>query len=170
MFDRDTGMLNQLLVNELHLVHARPFWLIGDNAFWVTVIVAVWRLWPFAYLMIAAALRTVPTELYDAATVDGAGAWQQFRRVTLPATHRANTLVVAVMALWSLTDFSTPYLLFDSTPPPSADLLGNLIYRTAFADFNLGVAAALNVAVAILLLLLAGPAAWRLLPKAAADA
>lgn len=169
LFDRDTGLLNQLLVNDLHLVHGRPFWLIGDNAFWATVVVAIWRLWPFAYLVIAAALRSAPTELYDAAAVDGAGAWQQFRQVTLPATRRANTLVVAVMTLWSLIDFSTPFLLFDATPPPSATLLGNLIYRTAFTNFNLGVASALNVAVAILLLVLAGLAAWRFFPKAAAD-
>ncbi len=169
MFDRDTGVLNHLLVDDLHLVHGRPFWLIGGNAFWATVIVAVWRLWPFGYLVLAAALHTVPTEHYAAAAVDGAGAWQQFRRVTLPATRRASTLVFVLMGLWSLTDFSTPYLLFDSTPPPSATLLGNLIYRTAFADFDLGVASAMNVLVASALLVLAGCYACRRLRKAAAD-
>ncbi len=170
LFDRDNGVLNRLLVDDLHLVNHRPFWLIGGNAFWATVIVAVWRLWPFAYLVLAAALSVVPAELHAAAAVDGAGAWQQFRRVSLPATRRANILVVAVMALWSLTDFSTPYLLFNATPPPSATLLGNLIYRTAFADFDLGVASAMNVLVTAALVLLGGIYAWRLLRRTAIDA
>jgi multiple sugar transport system permease protein len=170
IFDRDTGMLNHLIVDDLHLRGDRPFWLIGPNAFWATVIVAAWRLWPFAYLVLAAALRTVPGDQYRAAAVDGAGAWAQFRRITLPATRRASVLVALVGALWAATDFGTPYLLFGATPPAAATLLANLIYRAAFVDFDLGVASALNVAVTLLLLVLGGLCAWRALARTVRDA
>lgn len=170
ILDRDDGMLNHLLVDDLHLLGQRPFWLVGSNAFWSTVLVSVWRLWPFAYLVLAAALRTVPVEMYRAASVDGAGAWQQFRHITLPATGRASALAILVMALWTVTDFSTPFLLFDDTPPPAATMLASLVYRTGFVDYDLGVASAMNVLIAVVLLLLAGLYARRLLSGRAVDA
>ncbi|WP_426242796.1 carbohydrate ABC transporter permease [Nocardioides sp. LHG3406-4] len=169
MLDRDAGMLNHLLVDDLGVVDSRPFWLIGDNAFWATVVVSVWRLWPLAYLVLAAALRTVPADLYAAARVDGATAWQRFRYITLPMTRRPSTMVLLVMGLWSFTDFSTPYLLFDAQPPPAATLLGSLVYRHAFVDFDFGLAAALNALVAIVLIVVGGLCAWRLLLRRAAD-
>jgi multiple sugar transport system permease protein len=169
LLDRDTGMINHLLVDDLHLVHQRPFWLVGSHAFWATVIVSIWRLWPFAYLVIAAAMRSVPSEHDEAAVVDGASSWQAFRYITLPAIRRTNALVLLLSALWCATDFSTPYLLFNAAPPPSATLLGNLAFRTAFEDLDFGVAAAMNVMTATSLLLLAGIFVWRVLPRVAAD-
>ena len=44
----------------------------------------VWRLWPFAFLMILAGMQSIPGELYEAAEVDGASAWRRFRHITLP--------------------------------------------------------------------------------------
>jgi len=167
LFDRDAGMINHLLVDDLRLVRARPFWLIGDHAFWATVIVAIWRLWPFAYLVLAAALRTIPVERYRAAALDGASAWQGFRHITLPAIRDANLLVLLLSALWCATDFSTPYLLFNDQPPPAATLLGNLAYRTAFDDLDFGTATAMNVLAAGTLLTLAGICVWRLVPRSA---
>lgn len=48
------------------------------------VIVNVWQLWPFAFLMLMAALQNVPNDVYEAAAIDGATLWQQFRTITLP--------------------------------------------------------------------------------------
>ena len=50
-----------------------PFWLLGDNAFCVADRRGVWRLWPFAFLMLMAGLQSIPDEVYEAAAVDGAG-------------------------------------------------------------------------------------------------
>ena len=55
------------------------FWLIGNNASSRWSIVAIWRSWPFAFLMLTAGLQNIPTELYEAAAVDGAGVWRQAR-------------------------------------------------------------------------------------------
>jgi len=168
ILDRDTGMLNQLLVDDLGVVGDRPFWLIGDNAFWSVVVVSVWRLWPFAFLVLSAALRAVPQELYAAATLDGASAWRRLLEITIPLVRRSSALLLLVMTLWAVTDFSTPYLLFDADPPPQATLLGNLAYRHAFVSYDLGLASALNVMLTVALAL-AGAAAWRLLARRPAD-
>lgn len=169
ILDRDTGMMNRLLVDDLGLVGDRPFWLIGDNAFWSVVVVSVWRLWPFAFLVLTAALRAVPQELYAAAALDGASPWQRLRRITMPLTRRSSALLVLVLTLWAATDFSTPYLLFDADPPPQATLLGNLVYRHAFVSYDLGLASALNVMLTVVLVG-GGAVAWRLMARRPADA
>lgn len=169
LLDRDTGALNRLLVDDLGVLAERPFWLIGDQAFAVTVVVGIWRLWPIAYLVLAAALRTVPAQLGDAARLDGATAWQRLRRVRLPLIRRASVVVVLMTFLWSVTDFSTPYLLFGEQPPRQATLLGNLVYRYAFVDVDLGLAAAVNTLVAVTVLAVAGVAAWLLLWRRPSD-
>lgn len=154
LFARDDGAVNHLLVDNLHAVEDRPFWLVGDNAFWATVLVAVWRLWPFVCLMLLAAMTTVPRERYEAAAVNGATAWGQFRHVTLPGVRRVNAVILLVMTLWTFNEFAVPWVLFAGVPPESATLLSTLVYREAFGVFNVGVASAMNVASAVLLCVL----------------
>ncbi|HET6154549.1 MAG TPA: sugar ABC transporter permease [Marmoricola sp.] len=151
MFDRDDGAVNHLLVDNLHVAHSHPFWLVGGHAFWATVVVSVWRLWPFAFLMLLAALTTVPQERYEAAALNGARPWAQFWHVTLPGIRRVNTLVLGVLVLWAFNEFTVPFVLLGSTPPQSATLVSTLVYREAFGTFQVGVAAATNVALAVLL-------------------
>jgi len=164
MLGRDTGAVNMILVDNLRLLEDRPFWLVGDNAFWAIVIVSIWRLWPFALIVIGAALSGLPSDVREAAALDGAGAWRRLRWITLPMTRRTHLLLVLVMAMWTLADASTSYLLFDASPPPQATLLGNLVYRHAFVNFDLGLASALNLLITAVLLIGAG-VAWRLLGR-----
>jgi multiple sugar transport system permease protein len=154
LFARDDGAVNHLIVDNLHLAHTRPFWLVGGNAFWATVIVSVWRLWPFVCLILLAAITTVPAERYEAAAINGARGWAQFRHVTLPGIRRVNLVVIVVTALWTFNEFSVPWVLFGGAPPASATLLSTLVYREAFGSFDVGVAAATNIASALLLLAL----------------
>ena len=79
MFQQDTGLVNHVLHDQLHVTSDKPFWLIGDNSFWAMVIVSVWKSWPFAFLALMAGLQNIPRELYEAAAMDGAGVWQQIR-------------------------------------------------------------------------------------------
>ena len=147
MLGRDNGALNRLLVDDLHVVGHRPFWLIGGNAFWATVVVSVWRMWPFAYLMLAAALDSVPADQLEAAEIEGASTWQQLRHVALPWMRKINMLVLVLMALWSFNEFTLPYVLFAGSPPPSANLVSIEIFRDGFSTFNVGLGSALDVVV-----------------------
>lgn len=152
MFNRDSGAINHLIVDNLGLLDEKPFWLIGGNAFWAVVVVSAWRLWPFAFLMLLAALQNVPVEIYEAGTLDGASRWQQFRRIILPIIRPMNAVIVLVMGLSSFNEFTVPYVLFGTQPPESATLLSNLIYDHAFVNFNMGIGAAVNVLVLLFLL------------------
>lgn len=84
MFQRDNGLINHLLHDQLGLFAEAPFWLIGNNAFFSIATVAIWRNWPFAFLMLMAGLQSIPNDVYEAASIDGASPFQQWRRITLP--------------------------------------------------------------------------------------
>jgi multiple sugar transport system permease protein len=153
MLDRDNGSLNALIVNDLHLVDQRPFWLIGTNAFWSIVMTTVWRLWPFAFLMVLAALQNIPREIYEAAELDGAGRVRQFRYMTLPQLKPVTSVLVIIMFLWTFNEFNTAYVLFGKAPPSSADLLSLHIYVNSFIDLNFGLGSAMSVLLLIFLML-----------------
>jgi multiple sugar transport system permease protein len=152
MLQRDTGMVNHVLVDQLHLAHDRPFWLIGGNSFVSLVVVSVWRTWPFALLVLTAGLQTIPTELYEAAAMDGAGFMRQLRSVTLPMLRPVNQVLLLVLFLWSFNDFNTPYVLFGPAAPHAADLISIHIYQSSFVTWNFGLGSAMSVLLLLFLL------------------
>lgn len=156
MFQRDTGALNAVLVDELHLTDGRPFWLIGGHAFWAMCAVAVWRTWPFVFLVVTAGLQPIPHDLYEAAALDGAGMLRQTRSVTLPWLAPVNRVLLVVLSLWTFNDFTTPFTLFGASPPASADVLPVHIYESSFITFNFGLGSAMSVLVMLLLAVVAG--------------
>ncbi|WP_066582738.1 carbohydrate ABC transporter permease [Cellulomonas timonensis] len=156
MLQRDTGAVNHILVDNLGLLDDRPFWLIGSNAFWSVVVVAIWRMWPFAFLMLMAGLQSVPQDVYEASAVDGAHAWRQWRSITLPMLRPVNVVLVLVMFLWVFNDFNTPYVLFGTGQPASGDLISFHIYNATFLTWNFGLGAAMSVLLLLFLLLVTG--------------
>ncbi len=152
MLQRDNGVINTVLVHELHLAHTPPFWLLGSNAFWSMVAAAVWRWFPFAFLILLAALQNIPTELYEAAAVDGASSWRQFRSITLPSLRPANLVLILVLFLWNFNDFNTPFVLFGNSPPSPADLVSLHIYVVSFDSWNFGLGSAMSVMLMVFLI------------------
>ena len=152
MFQRDGGAVNQIIVRDLHLTSGLPFWLIGDNSFAALVITAVWRTWPFAFLVVTAGMQAIPNELYEAAAVDGAGVWQRIRKITMPSLRPVNQVLILVLFLWNFNDFNTPYVLFGSVPPTQANLLSLQIYDTSFQNWNFGSGSAMSVLLLLFLL------------------
>jgi multiple sugar transport system permease protein len=145
MLDRDNGALNTLLVDDLHLLSHRPFWLLGSNAFWSVVMTTVWRLWPFAFLMSLAGMQNIPRELYEAAAVDGAGPLRQWRSITMPLLAPVTGVLILILFLWTFNEFNTPYVLFGPAPPHAADLLSLHIYVNSFVNLNFGLGSAMSV-------------------------
>jgi multiple sugar transport system permease protein len=156
MLQRDNGLVNHVLVSNLHLLDDPPFWLIGNNAFLSMAIVALWRSWPFAFLMIMAGMQSIPDEVYQAAEVDGASIWQQLRYITLGMLRPVNVVLVLMLFLWTFNDFNTPFVLFGPTPPASADLISIHIYDNSFVNWNFGLGAAMSVLLLLFLLLVTG--------------
>ncbi|MFI5756362.1 carbohydrate ABC transporter permease [Streptomyces sp. NPDC051569] len=153
MFQHDNGMINHVLHDQLGLTDEPSFWLIGDNSFVALVVVSLWKSWPFAFLMLMAALQNIPRELYEAASIDGAGIWQQIRKITLPSLRPVNQVLVLVLFLWTFNDFNTPYVLFGKSAPEAADLISIHIYQSSFVTWNFGSGSAMSVLLLLFLLL-----------------
>jgi multiple sugar transport system permease protein len=153
MLDRDNGALNALLIDDLHLSGGRPFWLLGNNAFWSTVMTTVWRLWPFAFLMTLAGMQNIPGDLYEAAAIDGAGPVRRWRSITLPLLRPVTAVLVLILFLWTFNEFNTPYVLFGRAPPPAADLISLHIYVNSFVSLNFGLGSAMSVLLLAFLML-----------------
>ncbi len=152
VLQRDNGMLNHVIHDQLGLTDSPPFWLIGDNAIYSLIIVAVWRNWPFAFLILMAAMQNIPREHYEAAQIDGAGIWQQIRRITLPSVRPVNQVLILVLFLWTFNDFNVPYLLFGRAAPESADIISIHIYQSSFVTWNFGFGSAMSVLLLLFLL------------------
>ncbi|SER86616.1 multiple sugar transport system permease protein [Propionibacterium cyclohexanicum] len=145
MFQRDTGAINHLLVDQLHLYSDRPFWLLGSRAFVSVVVVAIWKMWPFAFLMLMAGLQSIPSDVYEASAIDGASPWRQWRSITLPMLSPVNVVLFLVMFLWVFNDFNTPFVLFGRATPPAGDLISFHIYNASFLNWDFGLGAAMSV-------------------------
>ncbi|MGO4384746.1 carbohydrate ABC transporter permease [Specibacter sp. RAF43] len=156
MLQKDTGAVNHFLYDNLGLAGDKPFWLIGDNAFAAVVVVAIWRLWPFAFLMLMAGLQSIPTDVYEASAVDGAKPLRQWWAITVPMLRPVNLVLVLVMFLWTFNDFNTPFVLFGNAQPPAGDLISFHIYNASFLTWNFGSGAAMSVLLLLFLLLVSG--------------
>ncbi|MFF9347052.1 carbohydrate ABC transporter permease [Streptomyces sp. NPDC014734] len=156
MFQRDNGLINHVLHDQLGLTDNPPFWLIGDNSFITLLVVSVWKGWPFAFLITMAGLQNIPREIYEAAALDGAGILQQIRRITLPSLRPVNQVLVLVLFLWTFNDFNTPFVLFGKAAPESADLISLHIYQSSFQTWNFGTGSAMSVLLLLFLLVVTG--------------
>jgi len=155
MLQRDTGVVNQILLS-LHLVHSRQFLLIGQDSFYSLVIVAIWRIWPFAFLILTAGMQSIPNDMYEAAAIDGAGIFSQVRHVTLPLLRPVNRVLLLVLFLWTFNDFTTPFTLFGSAPPSQADIISIHIYENSFVSWNFGTGSAMSVLLLLFLMVVTG--------------
>jgi multiple sugar transport system permease protein len=156
LLQRDSGMLNHVLVDQLGLLDANAFYLIGPNSFWALCVVEIWREWPFAFLMIMAGLQSIPDEVYEASSIDGASPWRQLRSMTLPLLSSVNQVLILVLTLRTFRNFETPYLLFGGAAPDEARLISVEIYQNSFVTFNFGLGAAMSVLLLLFLMLVTG--------------
>jgi multiple sugar transport system permease protein len=101
---------------------------------------------------LTAGLQTVPTELYEAAAIDGAGFGRQLRNITLPMLRPVNQVLILVLFLWTFNDFSTPYVLFGAGVPRAGDLISVHIYKSSFITWNFGLGSAMSVLLLLFLL------------------
>jgi len=111
IFEPDLGFANQVL-QALHLPGGHTVWL-GQNgyALAVMIIADVWKTAPFMALLILAGLQVIPNDVYDAAKVDGATAWQRFTHITLPLLRPAILVALIFRTLDALRIFDLPFVL-----------------------------------------------------------
>ena len=121
-------------------------WLIDPKFGMLAVVIpTVWKLAPFVMLVVLAALQSVPEELYEATRVDGADAFTTFKRVVLPQIAPTLRVVALLMTIWSFRRFEIIWLLTGGGPVDATTTIVISVYRQAFSNGNLGLAAAAGV-------------------------
>ncbi|GAB3567144.1 sugar ABC transporter permease [Arthrobacter alkaliphilus] len=116
-----------------------PLFLADPNLAAVLVMVfKVWVSFPFMMMMTSAALASVDTTVYEAASMDGATKWQQFTQITLPMIARSTYISWILMTIFCVNDFPTIYLLNGGGPVDATTSLVVLAYRKVFQDFQTG--------------------------------
>ena len=155
MFDPDAGAIN-LLLKQLSVYF--PFlpvhldWL-GQFplAFYAVLTVNVWLGFPFMMMVASGALQSIPSDLYEAADLDGANPWQTFRTVTVPMLKPAMIPAIMLGFIWTFNNFNVIYFVTQGNPLGQTEILVTQAYKLVDAGMY-GVASAFAVLIFLILL------------------
>jgi len=111
-----------------------------------------WLSFPFMMVVSLGALQSIPADLYEAARVDGASRWQQFRAITLPSLRPALVPAIILSVVWTFNMFNIIYLVTGGEPSGSTEILVTNAYKFAFERYRYGYAAAYSTVIFLILL------------------
>ncbi|MEU5208857.1 sugar ABC transporter permease [Streptomyces sp. NPDC020742] len=144
LLDTSNGVVNQILL-ALHLVQDPVPWLNAPNTAMASVLICnIWIGVPFNMVILHSGLLAIPTELYEAASLDGAGRWQQFRYVTLPQIRPVIGIVVTLGLIYTLKVFDVIWVMTKGGPANATHTITTYAYQLSFgglSEFGLGAAA-----------------------------
>jgi multiple sugar transport system permease protein len=154
------GTQEGLLNRGLGLVGVGPVEWLQQHAFETVTVVNIWRGIPFAMVLFAAAIESIPRTILEAGLIDGASSWQQLRRVVLPILRPQ---ILTFLMLTTITTFGIFGLVFFLTrggPGTATEIIGIYIYQRAFAFFQIGLGSAAGVLLLLVLLVLGAYYVW----------
>lgn len=154
IFDANYGVLNGLL-ETLSLIDGPTAWLFATDTARAGLIMAkTWNSFPWIMVMLLAALQTVPSELKEAASIDGAGAIRKFWTVTWPYISGVTGILVLLEVIWNFQHFDLIYVMTGGGPAGTTETLATALYDSAFSSYNLGEAGAIGLLWIILLMVM----------------
>lgn len=151
MYDHELGVLSYFV----RVLGGEPPVFLGDPriALYAVSATEVWRSTPFMVLVLLAALQSVPHDLHEAAQIDGAGAVDRFRSVTLPLILPIVLIALLFRTVDVLRTFDLVYLLTQGGPGTTTEVLSMFIYRYGFQSFDMGLTSAASMILFVLTLL-----------------
>ena len=123
------------------------------TAFIGVVFVCIWKGYPIVMLMMMAGMKNIPQERYEAAAIDGANQWQQFRHITLPGLKPIILVAIILETAWWFKHFTIIWLMTAGGPAGRTEVVSLEIYLQAFTNFNFGRAAAESVIILAILMI-----------------
>jgi multiple sugar transport system permease protein len=144
------GLLNYMLA----LVGISPVDWLGDPhlAMPAMILLAVWKNFGYNMIIFIAGLQNIPSSLYEAASIDGAGLWQQFRSVTLPQLAPTTLFITVITMIGYFQFFAEPYVMTQGGPLNSTLSIVLLMYQQGFRWWSMGYAAAIAFVLFVLIL------------------
>jgi len=154
LFSARYGLVNKVLL-DLGIIDEPVLWLgtDADRSNWAVITSVVWKVLGFGMILFVGAIQAIPTEINEAARVDGATLWQRTTRVTLPLTRRTILLVTLVSAIGSLLAFDQFYLMTAGQPRNQTATSVFYVYLNSFPLLKLGYGAALSLILAVFILI-----------------
>lgn len=153
IFNDQYGFANLLLFGDRVTAYI-PWLAYPSLAFGIVILADVWKTSSFAALLILAGLQLIPDDLYDAARVDGAGAWQRFRHITLPLLKPALLLALLFRTMDAFRVFDLVFVMTQGGPGDATQVLQFYGYQTLFTEGRIGYGSAVSVAVFLMILAL----------------
>ena len=151
IMNSDYGIVSYWL-QQAGLLEARQSLLAMQGpAMWVVVILNVWRSYPFPMLIYWAALKSIDRQIYEAATVDGAGKWKTFLHITLPQLKNTTIVLAVLRTIWTATYYDLIFMVTGGGPSGSTTHLPILIYQASFGSYQIGYAAAISMILGVLM-------------------
>lgn len=152
IFNSEIGIVNHALLS-MGAISENIAWLSTPGmAMLSAILLNVWKYTPFVVICVLARLQTIPTELYDAAKVDGAGPLRRLLDITLPMLKEVLVVVIVFRTIWTFNKFEEIYLLTRGGPGTSTFNLAVYAFEEGMANLRLGVAAATGVIMIVMLL------------------
>lgn len=133
-----------------------------DTAFLTIIVMVVWKIAGFTMIILLTGLQGIPAELTEAARLDGAGAWQRFRHLTLPLMRRSLALALILSITGSILAFDQFYIMTSGGPQNRMISVVYYIFNQSFVSFNLGYGAALSIALLAILVTISIAQLWLL--------
>ncbi len=153
IFDPSSGLMNGVL-SSLHLASHGSV-LLGDNR-WLTIflveLVQVWQITPLSALLVLASMQLMPHELFQAAAIDGCGAWQSFWRITLPLARPGIAVAIVQALIATLNVFDQPYVLNGAATTGSS--ITEQTYFISFQNLDFGGGYALSLLITLITLII----------------
>jgi multiple sugar transport system permease protein len=151
MLDPQNGIVNAILV-KLGLVGEPVAFFADLRTVWPSVeTIIVWNTVPLIALSLLASLQSIPDELNEAAALDGATRWQQFRYITLPFLTPTLVVLTLMSVFWTFNNFVYVWLATGAGPGTFTNVLATEIYIKAFVDFRIGYSSAVGIVMAIVM-------------------
>lgn len=150
MLNPEQGIFNTILV--ALGFEPQPFLGSSDQAMWIIIMIATWKGVGYWAIFLLAGLQEVPKNLYEAAAIDGAGKWQQFKNITFQMMKRPLAFVAVADTVANFLLFAPMYILTNGGPKNSTNVLMNESYNSAFVYSDMGRASAINIIILLILL------------------
>lgn len=133
---------------------SEPYNIMGDPnlAMWGPIVANIWFGVPFFAITLLAALQSIPSDMYEAAEIDGASAWQVFTKITLPFLAPMIAITVMLRTIWIANFADLIYVMTGGGPANSTQIVSSYIFTTAFRKLDFGYASAIAVALLFILL------------------
>ncbi len=162
MYDFNLGLINDLGLRLGLLAEPVPWLAQPRTAFWAVVLVLIWQGFPFFAIVVLAGLQSIPRDLYEAAAVDGATAWQGFVRITLPCLMPVLMTALLLRTIWVANSLDVILVMTGGGPGYATHTLPLYAFIKAYSSLEFGYGSALALILTVMLMGVVALYIWRL--------